>query len=37
MEYGIWVVSFMDYDLGHFDERVTVVEPVEDSFGFTKV
>lgn len=37
MEDGIWVVSFMDYDLGYFDEKGTRVEPVDDPFGFEKV
>ena len=37
MEDGIWVVSFMDYDLGYFDEKGTRVEPVDDPFGFDKV
>lgn len=37
MEDGIWVVSFMDYDLGYFDEKGSRVEPVDDPFGFQKV
>lgn len=37
MEDGIWVVSFMDYDLGYFDERGSRVEPADDPFGFQKV
>jgi putative transposase len=37
MEDGIWVVSFMDYDLGYFDETGTRVEPVDDPFGWQKV
>jgi len=37
MEDGIWVVSFMDYDIGYFDEKGTRVEPVDDPFGFQKV
>jgi putative transposase len=37
MEDGIWVVSFMDYDLGYFDEKGTRVEPVDDPFGLQKV
>jgi transposase InsO family protein len=37
MEDGIWVVSFMDYDLGYFDEKGVRVEPVDDPFGFEKV
>lgn len=37
MEDGIWVVSFLNYDLGYFDEVSKRVEPVEDPFGFLKV
>ena len=37
MEDGIWVVSFLDYDLGYFDDKSSRVEPVEDPFGFLKV
>lgn len=36
VENGIWVVSFLDYDLGYFDEQAKRVEPVRDPFG-TKV
>lgn len=32
MEDGIWVVSFMDYDLGYFDATGKRVEPIEDPF-----
>lgn len=32
VEDGIWVVSFLDYDLGYFDEAGKRVEPVEDPF-----
>jgi transposase InsO family protein len=32
IEDGIWVVSFLDYDLGYFDEVAKRVEPVEDPF-----
>ena len=37
MEDGIWVVSFLDYDLGYFDDKSRKVEPVEDPFGMLKV
>lgn len=37
MEDGIWVVSFLDYDLGYFDDKGKRVEPVEDPFGIEKV
>ena len=30
---GIWVVTFMDYDLGYFDEKNSRVEPVDDPFN----
>ena len=30
---GIWLVSFMDYDLGYFDEDSTRFEPLPDPFG----
>lgn len=33
MEDGIWVVSFLDYDLGYFDDKCSRVEPIEDPFG----
>jgi len=29
----IWLVSFMDYDLGYFDLDTRVLEPVENPFG----
>ena len=37
MDDGIWVVSFLDYDLGYFDKMSKRVEPVEDPFGLLKV
>lgn len=37
MEDGIWVVSFLDFDLGYFDDTSKRVEPVEDPFGLLKV
>ena len=37
MEDNIWVVSFLDYDLGYFDDKSHRVEPVEDPFGIEKV
>lgn len=33
MDDGIWVVSFLDYDLGYFDEKNSRVEPVDDFLG----
>ena len=37
MEDGIWVVSFLDYDLGYFDDKSRKVEPITDPFGMRKV
>ena len=37
MEDNIWVVSFLDYDLGYFDDKSHRVEPVDDPFGIEKV
>src|SRR6185437_5577766 len=37
MEDGILVVSFLNYDLGYFDDKAERVEPVEDPFGLLKV
>ena len=37
MDDNIWVVSFLDYDLGYFDDRSHRVEPVDDPFGIEKV
>lgn len=33
VEDGIWIVSFLDYDLGYFDEEGKRIEPVDDPFG----
>jgi putative transposase len=32
----VWLVSFMDYDLGYFDRQTCGLEPIESPFG-TKV
>ena len=29
----IWLVIFMDYDLGYFDLETRVLEPLENPFG----
>ena len=29
----IWLVSFMDYDLGYFDLETRMLEPLENPFG----
>ena len=33
MSEHIWLVSFMDYDLGYFDHKTCRLEPVENPFG----
>jgi putative transposase len=30
---GLWLVSFMDYDLGYFDDTECRLEPIENPFG----
>ncbi|MGH1469486.1 MAG: transposase [Bdellovibrionales bacterium] len=37
MEDGIWVASFLDYDLGYFDDKSSKVEPITDPFSMEKV
>lgn len=32
-EDGIWLLSFMDYDLGYFDLESKKLDPIEDPFG----
>src|SRR5204862_2222498 len=29
----LWLVSFMDYDLGYFDDETCRLEPIENPFG----
>ena len=29
----IWLVSFMDYDLGYFDHETCRLEPLDNPFG----
>ncbi len=29
----VWLVSFMEYDLGYFDDETCRLEPIEDPFG----
>jgi putative transposase len=29
----LWLVSFMDYDLGYFDHETCRLEPIENPFG----
>jgi hypothetical protein len=32
-ERRVWLVSFMDYDLGYFDDETCRLEPIEDPFA----
>ncbi len=34
---GIWIVSFMHYDLGFFDNKEDCVEPVKNPFAPEKL
>ena len=29
----VWLVSFMEYDFGYFDDEAIRVEPIENPFG----
>jgi len=29
----IWLVTFMDYDLGYFDDETCQLEPIDNPFG----
>ena len=29
----LWLVTFMDYDLGYFDDETCRLEPIENPFG----
>ena len=29
----IWLVSFMEYELGYFDDETSRLEPIENPFG----
>jgi putative transposase len=29
----VWLVSFMEYDLGYFDDETIRVEPIDNRFG----
>ena len=33
MSEEIWLVTFMDYDLGYFDHETCRLEPLQNSFG----
>jgi hypothetical protein len=35
VEDRIWLVSFMHYDLGYFDDETGRLEPIENPFGAT--
>ncbi len=30
---SIWLVTFMDYDLGYFDDETCRLEPIDNPFG----
>ena len=30
---GLWLVTFMQYDLGYFDDETCRLEPIENPFG----
>jgi putative transposase len=32
-EDNIWLVKFMDYDLGYFDDETCRLEPIDNPFG----
>ena len=29
----VWLISFVEYDLGYFDDETCGLEPIEDPFG----
>jgi putative transposase len=31
----VWLVSFMHYDLGYFDDETSRLEPIDNPFGAT--
>jgi len=33
VDHGIWLVSFMDYDLGYLDLEQKTLQPLENPFG----
>ena len=33
MEEHLWLVTFMHYDLGYFDDETCRLEPIENPFG----
>ena len=33
VDHGIWLVSFMDYDLGYMDLEEKTLQPMENPFG----
>jgi hypothetical protein len=33
VDHGIWLVSFMDYDLGYIDLEEKTLQPLENPFG----
>jgi putative transposase len=35
VEEHLWLVSFMEYDLGYFDDQTCRLEPINNPFGPT--
>ena len=35
VEDHVWLVSFMHYDLGYFDDETSRLEPIDNPFGAT--
>ena len=33
VDYGIWIVSFMQYDLGYIDLEQKTLQPLDNPFG----
>ena len=33
VDHGVWLVSFMDYDLGYIDLEEKTLQPLENPFG----
>jgi len=33
VDHGMWLVSFMDYDLGYIDLEQKTLQPLENPFG----
>jgi hypothetical protein len=33
LDHGIWLVTFIDYDLGYIDLEQRILQPVDNPFG----